>query len=132
MKKISKKWLQMSEFYKRFVPTTTFHLNKENYEIQMKGFDTFSYEEYQLHFCKRKNEYDFSDEAAWEMYQFESTGTPKLYLTSETTNGFLVGKHWMDVTIKMWQEDLDKGLLTMNELYYEYDEWFIKRMLTKS
>lgn len=71
--------------------------------------------------------YCFSEESALEMFSYESTGTPKLNLTDKNSegkfNGYMVGKHWMDATIKMWREDIDNGLLLATEL--DFPEWFL-------
>lgn len=94
--KITKRWLEMSEIYKKFVP-------KEE--------------------C-----YDFGNISATNMFLFESTGNPKLNLTDKIDgkfNGFLVGKHWMDATIKMWKADLEDGIITIDELKNDFPEWFL-------
>lgn len=79
-------------------------------------------------FCPNESCYSFDEYAAKEMYSFESTGLPKLSLTSEQRNGFLVGKHWMDATIKMWREDIEIGNLTADELLLDFPEWFLKKI----
>ena len=76
--------------------------------------------------------YDFSPKAAEQMYLFESTGKPKLQVTDRVDgkyNGFLVGKHWMDATIKMWKEDIKSGLLNKQELKDDFPEWFLNKIL---
>lgn len=98
--KISKKWRMMGEIYARFCP---------KYEC-----------------------YDFSEEMATEQYSFESMGRPKFNFSDRRPNGnfngYAVGKHWMDVTISMWREDLDNGLLRRDELSNEFPEWFLQKM----
>ena len=89
-------------------PSKTWRKMSEIYKIFAKDFD---------HVC------DFSDTSAVEMYNFESTGNGAV----SPNNGFAVGKHWMDATIKMWKEDVCKsGLLTKHELYQDkkYPSWF--------
>jgi len=48
-------------------------------------------------------------------------------------NGYIVGKHWMDVTVKMWNEDIKRGLLFKFELYQDPDlkdfHWWLDRVL---
>lgn len=79
-------------------------------------------------FCPNETCYSFDEYSAMEMYSFESTGSPRLSLTSEQRNGFLVGKHWMDATIKMWREDIEIGNLTADELLVDFPEWFLKKI----
>lgn len=79
-------------------------------------------------FCPNESCYSFDEYMAREMYSFESTGSPKLSLTSDKRNGFLVGKHWMDATIKMWREDIELGNLTADELLLDFPEWFLKKI----
>lgn len=79
-------------------------------------------------FCPTEPCYSFDEYMAKEMYSFESTGSPKLSLTSDQRNGFLVGKHWMDATIKMWREDIEIGNLTPDELLVDFPEWFLKKI----
>ena len=70
---------------------------------------------------------DFSDDAAAAMYAHESTGAP---LPDPRTNGFALGKKWMDVTIAAWKEDiLSRGLL-VSELQGDdgYPDWFLERI----
>lgn len=55
---------------------------------------------------------DFSDQSLIDLFNAESYGTP-----CEPNNGFLLGKKWLNVTVKMWFEDIDKGLLFRCELY---------------
>lgn len=77
---------------------------------------------------------DFSDDAALEMYAFESRGIGNVSVATKRENGlyngFAAGKHWMDVTIKMWKEDIPKGLLFATELYQDakFPHWFLKRI----
>lgn len=74
-------------------------------------------------------ELDFSEKSLYDMYMFESTGKPELSLLDRPVNGYLVGKHWMDSTVKMWNEDLRKGLLFRFELEEEYPKWFLDKVL---
>lgn len=72
---------------------------------------------------------DFSESAAQEMFLFESRGIP--YPKKEKLNGFALGKHWMDVTHKMWLEDLSAGLLFKSELYADPNlpDWWLDQVL---
>lgn len=98
--KLTKKWVQMAHIYQRFVPNES---------------------------C-----YDFGPISAERMFLFESTGKPVLHLTDKNSegkyNGFLVGKHWMDATIKMWRQDIDDGLLQRSELLKEFPELFLTKI----
>src|SRR3569832_393105 len=53
---------------------------------------------------------DFSEESALKMYQAESLGGkykfPYYELSNNTYNGYAVGKHLMDMHLKMWREDI--------------------------
>lgn len=70
------------------------------------------------HFARKYDGLDYSDEVMLAMFQYESWGKGDI----KSNNGFAIGKKWMDVTISMWKEDLDSGLLTPAE-YREYQEW---------
>ena len=68
---------------------------------------------------------DLSPAAAAAMYQHESFGEP---LANPSTNGFNIGKKWMDITIAMWREDIPARVLTVQELQDDgYPDWFLKR-----
>ena len=70
---------------------------------------------------------DFSEQAATDMFLHESAGVP--FPPSSTENGFALGKKWMDVTISMWKEDMQKGLLRAQELLDDgYPQWFLERI----
>lgn len=83
-------------------------------------------------FCPKEDCYDFSERSATDMFNYESTGNPKLSLTDKVDgkfNGFVIGKHWMDAFIKMWKEDLTAGLLFRLELEQDFPEWFLNKVL---
>lgn len=69
---------------------------------------------------------DYSDQALVEMYQFETYGNP-----IKDTNGYYHGKKWLNVTVDMWKEDLEKGLLFKQELYddVKYPTWWLDSVL---
>ena len=79
----SKRWKDSAEMYKYF----------------SKGFGSLS----------------FSDKAAKDMYDYESTGKPIFQYYDKRyngkCNGYAVGKHWMDVNIAMWKEDMLSGMI---------------------
>jgi hypothetical protein len=103
MKRPSKQWYKMADIYKIFA---------EDWN----------------HIC------DFSETAAMEMYKFESHGSGKISLTVKNENGvyngYAVGKHWMDATVKMWKEDIKQGHLFVGELYKDpkFPHWFLERV----
>lgn len=69
---------------------------------------------------------DYSEEAANEMYQFETNGKGNLRMglfNGDRYNGYAVGKHWMDATIKMWIQDIRDGVLFIEELYEWFPDW---------
>jgi hypothetical protein len=85
---------------------------------------------------------DYSEEAAVEMYQFESQGIGDLKQglfsdSSRKHNGYAVGKHWMDAQVKMWIQGLNDGIIFAWELYETYPgetdfpHWWLDRVLPK-
>jgi len=71
---------------------------------------------------------DFSDDAAVAMFLWESRGEGDLRLglfqqTGDKYNGYAVGKHWMDVTVAMWNTDIRERILCRYELYEEFPDW---------
>jgi len=71
---------------------------------------------------------DFGDKAACAMFEYESRGTP--IPQTETTNGFALGKKWMDITVSMWNEDIKNKQLFVFELIKDgYPIWFLNRVL---
>lgn len=75
---------------------------------------------------------DFSKEAAEAMYLYESRGGE----LPGWDNGYYTGKHLMDVTVKMWKDDLngkldDFPLLTKKELYEDekFPHWWLDKVL---
>lgn len=78
--------------------------------------------------------FDLSEDAALEMYQYESCGQGDLGLGlfSGSINGYAVAKHWLNVTVSMWKEDLAGGLLLKGELYSMVPgelHWWLDRVL---
>jgi hypothetical protein len=70
---------------------------------------------------------DYSDESMMEMFVYESFGEG----SPDNTNGYFLGKKWMDVSVEMWREDIEKGLLFKQELYDcpHLPDWWIKKVL---
>lgn len=73
-----------------------------------------------------KNCCDFSDGAMIELYNHESYGTE-----ISSTNGFLVGKKWLNVTVAMWKEDIRDRQLWKSELYEDENlpDWWLDSVL---
>jgi hypothetical protein len=73
--------------------------------------------------------WDFSEQAAEAMFLFESRGVP---VTSET-NGYLIGKRFMDVTVTLWKKNIELGLLTKFELYadpeFKDHHWWLSKVI---
>lgn len=71
--------------------------------------------------------HDFSDKALIDLYNSESYGTP----FNEGTNGYSLGKKWLNVTVKMWLEDIELGTLYKFELYEDprFPSWFLDGVL---
>lgn len=68
---------------------------------------------------------DFSDDALFDLYIFESTGKGEI----KPDNGFSNGKKWMDVAIAQWKEDLWVTLHPI-DLYDDPDlpHWWIDKI----
>lgn len=78
------------------------------------------------YFAGEHNNLDFSEQAMLDMFLWETHGKGRLKISlfnKNVINGFAIGKHWMDVTIAMWNEDIKSGLLRKHELYDEYPDW---------
>lgn len=65
---------------------------------------------------------DYSDESLIELCNHESLG-----MDVKSNNGFLHGKRMLSLTVTMWKEDIEKGLLFKNELYKDtkYPNWWL-------
>jgi hypothetical protein len=69
---------------------------------------------------------DFGEAAALAMYLHESTGAP---LPDPRTNGYALGKKWMDVTVAGWKEEIPQMGLLVSELQADgYPDWFLDRV----
>lgn len=69
-----------------------------------------------------KHLYDFSDEALIELYNVESYGGKV-----SDTNGYALGKKWLNVHVSMWREDIESGILFKSELYSDnkFPHWWL-------
>lgn len=90
------------------------------------------------YFGEGNDNLDFNEASAVESYLFETHGTGNLkqgvFAPGQSRfNGFAIGKHWMDVTIKMWLQDLQDGILRLEELYEEFPQWhwWLDKMVKK-
>lgn len=97
----SKRWLKTAEVYKHFSRAAT-----------ETGF-----------VC------DFSEQAALEMFVFESQGKGRV----ARDNGFAIGKKWLDVTLASWLDDLNASppMLRAFELYGdpEIPNWWLDKVI---
>jgi hypothetical protein len=68
---------------------------------------------------------DFSISSAEDMYNYESTGFPLIIYYEKNNNGlcngYAVGKHFMDITLSMWKEDLKDGILKKYEILNDFE-----------
>ena len=81
------------------------------------------------YFGKECGGLDWSDNALYDLYIFESTGKGRI----KPNNGYAYGKHTIDITISMWKEDLDKTLW-LHELYEDPNlpDWWLDKVLMPS
>jgi len=78
---------------------------------------------------------DFSDEAMIYAFILESTGFGErtgIFNNGLKPNGFIVGKKWLNVTVKMWREDCARGKacrmyvlesLFSDEKFFPHKQW---------
>lgn len=73
-----------------------------------------------------KNFVDYSEESMLELFLSESYGD----VDCKSTNGFYVGKRWLNVCVTMWKEDIEKGLLFKKELYEDetIPNWWLDKI----
>jgi hypothetical protein len=69
---------------------------------------------------------DFSESALAAMHAHESRGEP-----IEGSNGFEVGKKYLNLTVSLWRQDLATGLLFKHELYADplFPTWWLDSVL---
>ena len=68
----------------------------------------------------RADAFDWSDDAAWDAYRWESAGEPK----PDQHNGYVAGKAWLNVQIEAWKEGLLEGTFDVTELIEDApEEW---------
>lgn len=79
---------------------------------------------------------DFSDDALYKMYEYESKGIGncgKLDIFNDSKlNGYAYGKRIMDITISMWKESLNgpHGFYYLNEIKNDsFPRWFLDKVL---
>jgi hypothetical protein len=70
---------------------------------------------------------DYSEECMRELNLYESHGMGQC----KWNNGYFIGKQYMDVTLKMWKQDIKEGLLFKWELYEgdKYPKWWLDKVL---
>ena len=81
------------------------------------------------YFGKECGDLDWSDDALYDLYTFESTGKGSI----KPNNGYAYGKRTIDITIAMWKEDLNKTLW-LHELYEDPNlpDWWLDKILMPS
>ena len=77
--------------------------------------------------CTRPARMDFSFAALLEMYRFESLGGQK----PPTTNGYMAGKHFLDITVTDVKAELAEGTACKHEFYNSATGWFWKTQLER-
>jgi hypothetical protein len=116
---ISKRWLRMAEVYILFTR-----------EKRIRWLPEKKYEVYEY-----TPELNFSEKAKEEAYLFESSGIGNLeekIFSDDKSNGYLYGKRMMDITVKMWKEDIPKGLLFLYELYNDkFPHWWLNKIFNR-
>jgi hypothetical protein len=71
---------------------------------------------------------DYSDQSLRELYYSETHGDPVLQ-----NNGFYVGKKYLNLSVAMWKEDMEKGCLFKQELYNDpkFPHWWLDKVFKK-
>ena len=75
----------------------------------------------------------FTAENAEELFLWESLGEGNLSTSvfSGGTNGFAIGKRWVDLQVAEWKKDIASRLLFKHELYADwYPHWWLDKVLT--
>ncbi|RDJ35157.1 MAG: hypothetical protein DWQ19_10005 [Crenarchaeota archaeon] len=90
------------------------------------------------YFAGEEENLDFSEQSVLEAYLWETRGIGNFrsgIFTGDKYNGYVIGKHWMDVTVGMWLEDFRKRLLHPMELYLEPDlkpfHWWLDKIVKR-
>lgn len=69
---------------------------------------------------------DYTEDSMLELYLSESYGD----VQCKHNNGYYIGKRWLNVSVKMWKEDIEKGYLFKKELYNDPDipNWWLDKI----
>jgi hypothetical protein len=67
------------------------------------------------HFASIFGTFDFGDEAMLRLYNHESYGT-QLNDGDNSTNGYVIGKKWLNWHITNWKQGLVEGSITRHDL----------------
>ena len=71
---------------------------------------------------------DFSEEMMLELYYSESYGDKV-----SDNNGYYIGKRYLNLTVSMWKEDIEKGYLFKHELYDDiFPRWWLDKIFKVS
>jgi hypothetical protein len=115
--KISRKWKQMADIYKRFSIIRRFDGASQTLIDIWDRYDA---------------DRDYSEDAMLEAYRRESFGDRiDIRRANGKINGYIEGKQWMDLTItEYWLPDLDgHKILFASELYNDLPQTFLNRVL---
>ena len=70
---------------------------------------------------------NFDDDMMVELYYSESYGDEV-----SDKNGYYIGKRYLNLTVTMWKEDIQKGLLRKQELYDDvFPHWWLDKVFHK-
>ncbi len=87
------------------------------------------------HFIPSGIRVDLSEEALWQAYIYETKGVGEgslsIFSSAGVYNGYIVGKRYLDVTLSMWQDDIQEGLITKWEIINEITDPTIKTWIAK-
>lgn len=90
------------------------------------------------YFAGEEDYLDFSEESAIRAYLWETRGEGNFksnLFNNDVKNGYVIGKHWMDVTVGMWLQDIRSGWLKKSELYEEEElkpfHWWLDKVLKR-
>jgi hypothetical protein len=71
-----------------------------------------------------EHELDFSEQMLLELYYSESFGE-----MISNQNGYYHGKRMLNLTVTMWKEDIERGLLRKFELYEDFPKEWVDKVL---
>lgn len=71
----------------------------------------------------------FTDDSLYELFLSESYGD----VDCDQLNGYYIGKRNLNITVTMWKEDMERGLLFKQELYDDPDipDWWLDKVFKR-